>query len=172
MCCATMSIGLWCAGVEHRDGGRRRRRRSCGFEPMDQERWSTSTRTWLRDQSRRVTSRGGGHLGQTLAWGHGGANRVDGADEDCRTCVRTWGTHMWGATRGGLVVEPQKTTSATDGFCWVWASKLGGGGSVGNRRRHMVSSRRVRRGEAISCRACGHQIKFPGVGPFRPRLNG
>jgi hypothetical protein len=24
-CCATMSVGLWCVGVEHRDGGRQRR---------------------------------------------------------------------------------------------------------------------------------------------------
>jgi hypothetical protein len=35
MCCSTMYVGLWRAGVEHRDGGRRRR--SCGFMPMDRE---------------------------------------------------------------------------------------------------------------------------------------
>jgi hypothetical protein len=26
------------------------------------------------------------------------------------TRVQTWGTHMWCATRGGLVVDPRKTT--------------------------------------------------------------
>jgi hypothetical protein len=31
-----MSLSLWCTSVEFGDGGRRRRRRSCGFVPMDQ----------------------------------------------------------------------------------------------------------------------------------------
>jgi hypothetical protein len=39
----------------------------------------------------------------------------------------------------GLVVWASKPPSATDGwFCLVWASKLGGGGSGGNRWRHAV----------------------------------
>jgi hypothetical protein len=33
--CASTSIDLWCAGVEHRYGGRWRR--SCGLVPMNRE---------------------------------------------------------------------------------------------------------------------------------------
>jgi hypothetical protein len=42
--CATMSVGLWCAGVEHRDSSPRLRWRSCGLVLMDWERWRTSVR--------------------------------------------------------------------------------------------------------------------------------
>jgi hypothetical protein len=35
---ATMSVGLWRADVEHRDGGRRLRLRSYGLVLMDRER--------------------------------------------------------------------------------------------------------------------------------------
>jgi hypothetical protein len=42
----------------------------------------------------------------------------------------------------------------------------------GNRRRHMASSRRVRRGEVTTCGACGRQMHILGVGPFFPRLSG
>jgi hypothetical protein len=43
---------------------------------------------------------------------------------------------------------------------------LGGGGSGGNWRRHVASSRRVLRGEATSCGAHSGQINIQGVGPF------
>jgi hypothetical protein len=36
----------------------------------------------------------------------------------------------------------------------------------------MMSSRRVRRGEATSCGERGYPIKITGVGPFRSRLSG
>jgi hypothetical protein len=129
-----MSVGLWCAGVEHRDDGQRRR--SCGFVPMDRERWRTSVGTWLRDRSRQVTSCGGWHLGHALARGHGGADRVAGAIEDWRDM------YPW---RGGRartviltvvsVVEPQNhLTLRTTGFWPGLVSKLGGGGSGENRK--------------------------------------
>jgi hypothetical protein len=60
----------------------------------------------------------------------------------------------------------------TTGFRPSLASKLGSDSSCGNRRQHVVSSWRVRWGEATSCGTCGCQIKILGVGPFRPRLSG
>jgi hypothetical protein len=174
MCCATTFIGLWCAYVEHRNNSQRRRWRSCRFIPMDRERWRTSVETWPRDHSHRVTSRGGWHLGHTRAREHGRANCITDAVEDWQdTCPR-----RGGRTRGALftvvmVVEPRKPPSATGGgFCWVWAAKLSGGGSGGNRRWHMASSWRVRRGKTTSCGARVRQIKIPRVGPFRPWISG
>jgi hypothetical protein len=78
------------------------------------------------------------------------------------------------ATRGGLVVDPQKNHAAlrTMGFRPSLASKLGGDGSGGNPRWHVVSLRRVRQGEATLCGAGGLQIKILGVRPFHPRLTG
>jgi hypothetical protein len=68
-----------------------------------------------------------------------------------------------------LILE--KPPSATEGgFSIEFSLKLGGGGSVGNQRRHVASSRRVHRGEATLCGACGRQIKFPRVDPFHPPL--
>jgi hypothetical protein len=46
-----MSVSLWCAGVEHRDGGWQLRWRSCGLVLMDRERWRASVGSWLMDQS-------------------------------------------------------------------------------------------------------------------------
>jgi hypothetical protein len=66
---------------------RRRMWRSCGFVPMDRERWRTDTVTWLRDWCRWVTNRGGCHLGYVLAWGRDRAGRVPAWSRTDRTCV-------------------------------------------------------------------------------------
>jgi hypothetical protein len=161
-----MSLGLWCAGVEHRYSGRRWRWRSNGFMPMDSERRRTSAGTWLRNWRSRVTSHSGWHLGHAHAWARGKADRVAGAVEDWRDrgpgCE---GAHMWCYSRRFQRLS-LKTTN-----CWFLLSlglKLGGAGSGGNRRRHVASSWRVHRGETTSCGTCGRQINLPGVGPIAP----
>jgi hypothetical protein len=60
----------------------------------------------------------------------------------------------------------------TTGFRPRLDSNLGVGGFSGNQRRHVVSSQRVRQGEATSRGARGCQIKITGVGPFCPQLSG
>jgi hypothetical protein len=150
-CCATMSVGLWCAGVEHRCGGRRRRWRSCGFVPIEWEWWRTSAGTWPRGQSHRVTSLGGWHLGHALTRGCGGAGCVGSAVEDCWDTCPGRGGRTCGALLGwSLKNHPTLRTSSCRSSL---ASELGGGDSGGNRRRHVVSSRRVRQGEATLCGA-------------------
>jgi hypothetical protein len=155
--CATMSIGLWCACVEHRDSGRRWRWRSCGFVLIDQERWRTSDGTWPKDQSWRVASHGDWHLGHALAWGHRREGRVDGAVEDCRDTCPGHGGHAWGAILTVvwwlILKNPPSTMDIrflTEfglktkwwRFRWEWM-------------RHVASSRRVCRGEATLCGARG-----------------
>jgi hypothetical protein len=55
---------------------------------MDRERWRATARYWLTNQSNRVTSRDGWHLGHALAWGDGGVDRVADVVEDWRdTCL-------------------------------------------------------------------------------------
>ena len=79
---ATMSVSLWCASMEHIYGDRRLRWRSCGLMLMGRERLRASVGSWLTDRSSRVTNRGGGHLGHTLAWGRGGVDCVAGVIKD------------------------------------------------------------------------------------------
>jgi hypothetical protein len=81
---------------------------------------------------------------------------------------------MWGCARGAILkvvgwLNLKRPPSATDdGFLIGFGSKLGGGGTTGNRRWHVASLRRVCQGETTSCGAHGRQIKIPGIGPFRP----
>jgi hypothetical protein len=125
-----MSINLWCAGVEYRNGSRRMRWRSCGLVLMDRERWRASAGSWLTDQSNQVTSLGGWHLGHAFARGRGGVDRVAGMIEDWRDTSDRGGRAWGGVLTTGLVVWASKPPNAMDGgFCWVWASKLGGGGT-------------------------------------------
>jgi hypothetical protein len=93
--CATMSVGLWCACLEHRDDGRKLRWRSCALVLMDRERWRASARSWLTNQSNQVASHGGWHLGHTLTRGRGGVDRVTNVVEDWRDTrlVTPW---TWG----------------------------------------------------------------------------
>jgi hypothetical protein len=83
-----MLVDLWCAGVEHRNGGRWLRWRSCGLLPMDREWWRASAGSRLTDQSSQVTNRGDWHLGHALVRGRGGVDRVAGVS-------RTGGTRVW-----------------------------------------------------------------------------
>jgi hypothetical protein len=64
----------------------------------------------------------------------------------------------------------EKSPSATDGgfFDRIWSQNSAVAVSGRNWWRHVVSHRRVRRGEATSCGARGYRIKNPGVGPFCP----
>jgi hypothetical protein len=145
-----MSVGLWCASVEHRDGGRRRRWSSCGFVPMDREWRRTSARTWLRDQSHRVTRRGGWHLGHTHAstWQSGACCRCGWGlvGHVSRTCGTRCDTH------GGLVVEPQKTTQRYGRrvFDRVWSQNsavavlLGIGGNTWRHHGGCVEEKQLR----------------------------
>jgi hypothetical protein len=98
-----MSDGLWCAGVEHSDDGRRLRWRSCGLVLMDREQWTTSARFCLMDRSSRLITRGGCHLGHAVTWGCGRVNHVAGVVED-------WGDTCPG--RGGLKVWASKPPNA------------------------------------------------------------
>jgi hypothetical protein len=164
-----MSIGLWCAGVEHRDGGPRLRWRSCGLVLMDREQWRMSVGSWLTYRSRGVTSRGGWQLVHIIARGHGGVDCVAGMFKDW------WDTRLYVGMRTrcdthvGLVVYASKPPSTTyGGFYWVWTSKLGDGGSRGNYWWHVASQQRVHQGEATSCEACGRRIENLGVGLFCP----
>jgi hypothetical protein len=165
-----MSVTLWCVGVEHKDGGRRQWWRSCGFVPMDRERWRTSFGTWSRDRRSRVTSHGGWHLGHALAWEHGRVDRVTDAVEDWRDTCPPHGGHACSALLTMVsVVEPQHHLAA--GFVEFgpqtrWCC------SGDNLRRHVASSQRVPQGEATSCGAHGYQIKIPRVGPFCLQLSG
>jgi hypothetical protein len=71
-------------------------------------------------------------------------------------------------THDGLVVEPQNHPAPQ----WLVSPSLGHKtwrcGSGEDRRRHVVSSQRVCRGEATSCKMCGRQMRNLGVGPFCP----
>jgi hypothetical protein len=120
--CATMLASLWCADVEHRDGGQRRRWRSCGFVSMDQERWRTSAGTWPRDQGRRVTSRGGWHLGHTLTWGCDEASHLVGTVEDWwNTCQGRGGAHTVLYSRQFRWLSLKTTQRyGWQVFNWVW----------------------------------------------------
>jgi hypothetical protein len=159
-----MSVSLWCAGVEHRDNGQRWRWRSLGSCQ-----WTRSGEgRALGLDSRRVTSRGGWHLGHALAQGRGGASRVIRA-------VPGLARHMLGNThavwysRGFSGWSSKKHLMLrTAGFRSSLASKLDGGSSSRNWWWHMVSQRRVRQGEATSWGARGYWIKNPEVGPFSP----
>jgi hypothetical protein len=164
-----MSVDLWCAGVEHRDGGLRLRWRSSGLVLMDREWWRASVGSWLMDQSIRVTSRGGWHLGHALARGLGGVDRVSSVVENWRdTRLVVEDVQRGAVLTTSLVVWASKLPSATDGkFCWVWASKLDSDGSRGNRWRHVAWTRRVRQGEASPREGRGRRIKNLGVDPFR-----
>jgi hypothetical protein len=67
-----------------------------------------------------------------LAWSRTGGTRV------YRRGGRAWGAVLMTS----LVVRASKPPNTLDGgFCWVWASKLDGGGSRGNRLRHVAWSR-------------------------------
>jgi hypothetical protein len=135
--------------------------------------WWTAA-TWPRDQSRRVTSCGGWHLGHKLVRGQDGAGRVTVRSRTGGTRVQDVGdAHAVCYSRwfGGWSSENNPRLH-TKGFWPSLDSKLGGGGSSGNQRWHVASSRRVHQGEATSCGACGHQIKILRVGPFHLRLSG
>jgi hypothetical protein len=140
--CATMSIDLWCGGVEHGDGGRRLSWRSCGLLLMDREGWRTNVRSWPMDRSGWVTSRGGWHLGHAVARVCGRAVCVVGAIEYWRdTCLGHGDTHVvrYSQRFGGWSSKP--AALRTVGFRLRLASKPGGGNSSGNYRRYMVWSR-------------------------------
>jgi hypothetical protein len=117
-----MSVGLWCAGVEHRDSGRWQRWRSCGFVLMDRERWSTSVGSWMRDWSRQVTSCGGWHLGHALAQGCGGVGHVIDTVEDWRDTCLGCGGHARNAIPTTILWLSLKTTQRYGQwvFVWVW----------------------------------------------------
>jgi hypothetical protein len=89
-----------------------------------------------------------------------------------RTPIQDMGTHIRYATHGGLVVEPQNHLALLmAGFI-----EFGPQNSTIRFRReseaHVVSSRKVRRGEATSCGVCDHQMHVLRVGPFWPQLSG
>jgi hypothetical protein len=67
-----MSVSLRCVGVQHRDGGRRWRWRSCGFVPMGQE-W------WIKDERWDMTEVPASPADQPW-W----------LTPRTRTCMRTW----------------------------------------------------------------------------------
>jgi hypothetical protein len=168
MCCATMSLGSWCAGVEHRYGGRQRRWRSCGFVPMNRRRMSVGT--WPRDQRGRVTSRDGWHLGHARAQGRDRADHVADAIEYWRdTCPGRGGRACGALLTTVLVDAPQNHPAA--GF-----AKFGPQNSTmwfrWDRSWDVAALRKVRWGEATLCGVCGHHIKILGVGPFCPGLSG
>jgi hypothetical protein len=122
-----MSLSLWCVGVEHKDGGRYRRWRSCGFMPMDRERWKTSARIWPIDHRSRMTSCGGWHLRHTPT-----RRRMDRSYcwRSCRPAghvSKTWGMRTRCATDdnfGGWVTKPHSAMEVC--FHRAWASKLYG----------------------------------------------
>jgi hypothetical protein len=122
---AIMSVGLWYANVEHMDGGRQRRWRSCRFVTMDREHWRTSAGTWPRDQIRQVTSFGGWHLGHTLVWVRG-AGHVAGAIEDWRDmCPERGNAHaMQYSWRSGGLSSKKHPALRTTGFQPSLVSKL------------------------------------------------
>jgi hypothetical protein len=86
-----ISLSLWCAGVELRDGGRRQRWRPSGSMPMDREQWRTHTGLRLRDQEV-------GWLAEVAdTWGHWQAQvymvvRVD----QVKTVVKRIERRLWG----------------------------------------------------------------------------
>jgi hypothetical protein len=155
-----MSVGLWCAGVEHRDDDQRLRW-SCGLVLMDRERWRASVVSWLTDRNSRVTNRGSWHVGHTLAWGRGGVDRVvDVVEDSWNTRLVVDDTHAVRYSRGfdGMGLK------TTQYYRWQVLLSLG----LKTLWRHVASQQRVHQGEATSCGAHGRWIKNPGVGPFLP----
>jgi hypothetical protein len=64
------------------NGGRQMRWTWSGLVLMYRERWRKSAESWLTDQSSRVTSHSGWHLGHALVRGCGGVSRVAGTVEN------------------------------------------------------------------------------------------
>ena len=124
MYCATISLSLWYVGVEHRDEQRRQKWRSCGFVPMDRERWKTNAGSWTRDPRSRVTSCGDWYLGhhrRKNVWSGSCCRR---GHRPLGRLFRTWG-HIYDTLLMAVWWLSLKTRRyGSGGFHRVWASKL------------------------------------------------
>jgi hypothetical protein len=140
--------------VEHKDGSRQLRRRSCRLVLIDGQRCRTSVRSWLTDRSSRVSSRGGSHLVHALAWGHDGTGRAAGMVEDWRVTCPGHGGHARGAILM-MVSHENHPAVLMAGVRLGLASKPSGGSFGANWRPHVAWPWRKRQGEVTPCEGCG-----------------